>query len=132
MKKVTIKSPTQLNRLLNVFLRSMLDENLQIDTEDENNINFKLIDKLFKSGIYYRYKNKIRNIYIYLIQKCDLPLATVEFLLEQIAQSRKADRRKFAARHPETPTSVLEILVEDEDRRVQEAAIFRLQQKQDN
>ena len=53
----------------------------------------------------------------------------MEFLLEQIAQSPKADQRKFAARHPQTPISVLETLIEDENRGVKDAAIFRLRQK---
>ena len=100
-----------------------------LDAENENDITFELIDRLLKGGTYYRYRNRIHHIYPYLIQKCDLPLATIEFLLEQIAQSCKADKRKFAARHPKTPISVLETLVEDEDKGVREAAIVRLQQR---
>ncbi len=107
-----------------------------LDLDDEQQeVAFEIIDKLIKAyraycrGFYY---NRDRSYDIYLIQKCDLPLATVEFLLEQIAQSRQADKRKFAARHPKTPISVLETLIEDEDRGVRDAAIFRLQQRRDN
>ena len=101
-----------------------------LDNEQQE-ITFETIDKLVRANRGYYY-GRDRTYDIHLIQKCDLPLATVEFLLKQIAQSRKVDKRKFAARHPKTPISVLETLVEDEDKGVREAAIFRLQQRQDS
>ncbi|MEM7595187.1 MAG: hypothetical protein AAF383_27435 [Cyanobacteria bacterium P01_A01_bin.83] len=102
-----------------------------LNSEEEQEITFETIDKRIKAdGRYYRGRDRTYDIY--LIQKCDLPPATVEFLLEGIAQSYKADRRKFVARHLKTPTSVLETLVKDEDQGVRDAAIFRLQQKQDS
>lgn len=69
---------------------------------------------------------------IYLIQKGNLPLETVEFLLKQIAKSYKVGKRKFAARHPKTPTSALEKLAEDSDYGVKEAAMFRLKRRQNS
>ena len=97
----------------------------------QQEVNLETIDKLIKlSERDYYSRDRTRDIY--LVKKCDLPLATVEFLLEQISQSYKAEQRKFAARHSKTPTSVLETLVEDEDRGVRYAAIFRLQQRQDS
>ena len=77
-----------------------------------------MFDRLLKCDTYYCYRNRIQHIYPYLIQKSDLPLTTMEFLLEELAQSPKADKRKFAARHPKTPIAVLETLVKDEDRGV--------------
>lgn len=99
--------------------------------EEQQEITFETIDQLIK-GYRRNYYGRDRAYDIYLIQKCDLPLATVEFLLEQIARSRKADKRKFVARHQKTPISVLETLVEDEDEGVKKTAIFRLQQRQDS
>ncbi|MEM7556387.1 MAG: hypothetical protein AAF378_20265 [Cyanobacteria bacterium P01_A01_bin.84] len=106
-----------------------------LEVKDENDITFESIDKLIKvRKQYYKldYYDLDRTYGIYLIKKSDLPLTTIEFLLEQVAQSPKTDQRKFAARHPKTPIAVLETLVKDEDRGVRDAAIFRLQQRRNS
>lgn len=100
-----------------------------VDLKDEQQeVTFETIDQLIKIDKRYYYEGD-RTYGIYLIQNCNLPLATVEFLLEQIAQSKKVDKRKFVARHSKTPISVLRTLVQDKDRSVRDAATFRLQKK---
>ena len=52
--------------------------------EEKQEITFETINKRIKADRKYSY-NLDRTYDIYIVQKCDLPCATVEFLLEQIA-----------------------------------------------
>ena len=63
-----------------------------------------------------------------LLQHPNLPIITLENILNRKAKSFDVGDRKFVARYPQTPISLLEILAQDKDAGVRKAAQYRLEQ----
>lgn len=59
----------------------------------------------------------------------NLPLVALEKILARKSNSWFVRDRKFVARHPKTPTHILEKLTQDQDIGVRDAAKYRLDQR---
>ncbi len=81
-------------------------------------------------NILIRYSKYNRGIYDQsLLKNPNLPLLALENILERKSKSIYVCDRKFVARHPKTPTPILEKLTQDQNIGVRDAAKYRLDQR---